>query len=137
MNNHICRAKRKDNGEWVQGYYLKHNTVKTCFSTDDPKPKHYIIYEGSCDWGLMPPLLMAEVDPDTVCRYTGRTDKNGKCIFESDIFVYSDEYSYVVKWDSKKVGFCAECMNEIYDYDYLNNFYDFLCEIVGNVYDNT
>lgn len=137
IDNYTCRAKCKDTGEWVYGYYVKHNTVTTCFVTDNPRPKHYIVNDGSaCDWGFEPPLQATEVNPDTVCRCTGCTDKNDKLIFEGDIFVYSDEYSYVVKWDSKKIGFCAECVNEVYDYDYLNSFYGFLREVIGNIHDN-
>lgn len=112
LNNYICRAKRLDNGEWVQGYYLKHNTVQVCFSSDDPKPKHYIIYEGFCDWGLMPPLLMAEVDPDTV----------GMCT-EFNEFVMADPYvcaplfegDIVEVWGQRKVS--GEGYNSQYDGD--------------------
>ena len=127
MNQYMCKAKRRDNGKWVCGYYVMKEDV--IFKTKN----HFILIqpEGESFASWYP------VDPDTVCRCTGWADKNGKWIFEGDIFVYSSEYSYVVKWDSKKIGFCAESMNSTYDYDYLNNFYDILCEVVGNIFDNT
>lgn len=86
MENEILfRGKRIDSGEWVYGYYVKHDAVKVCFSSDDPKARHYILYDGFCDWGFEPPLEYVEVDPETVCRSTGIKDKNGKLLFEHDI----------------------------------------------------
>lgn len=85
MREILFRGKRIDNGEWVQGFYCKHDTVKVCFTTDDPKSKHLIILDGFCDWGFEPPLQGVEVDPATIGQFTGLTDKNGKLIFEGDI----------------------------------------------------
>lgn len=124
MDQYMCKAKRRDNGKWVYGYYvMKEDTIFK-------NKLHYILrqLDGDSLASWYP------VDPQTLCRCTGLTDKNGEWIFEGDIFMYSSEYLYVVKWD---LGFCAECMNEICDYDHLNNFYDFKCEIIGNIFDNT
>lgn len=86
MENEILfRGKCIDSGEWVYGYYVKHDAVKVCFSSDDPKTRHYIVRDGFCDWGFEPPLEYVEVDPETVCRSTGVKDKNGKLLFEHDI----------------------------------------------------
>ena len=44
MENEILfRGKCIDSGEWVYGYYVKHDAVKVCFSSDDPKTRHYIV----------------------------------------------------------------------------------------------
>ena len=73
-NRYICKAKRKDNGEWVEGYYV-------CLNAD----RHFI-YTGyaETDCGTYYPDCH-EVIPETVGRCTELKDKNGKWIFEGDI----------------------------------------------------
>ena len=126
----LFHGKRLDNGEWIEGFYCKHNTAKTWLASDDPKPKHLIIVDGFCDWGFEPPLQGIEVDPATVGRYTGQTDKNGKRIFEGDIVRYKDKI-YVISYIPKYVRFAGIAPGVV-----MAVFLFSACEIVGNVHDD-
>lgn len=72
MNNrYICKGKRIDNNEWVEGYL-------------------YITHDGEYEIGKYDETVNIErmtyiVIPETVCRCTELKDKNGKWIFEGDV----------------------------------------------------
>lgn len=77
MREILFKAKRKDNGEWVEGYYVYDNVKNKAFICATR-----LLYE----W--LPKVMWIEVDPNTICQFTGMTDKNGKKIWENDIIKY-------------------------------------------------
>ncbi len=70
MREHICRAKRIDNGEWVYGFYWNRGEFAHYIKVIDENGNLVGDYE---------------VLPETVCEYTNLKDRNCKKIFEGDI----------------------------------------------------
>lgn len=152
MNNrYICKAKRKDNGEWVEGYYAcqsNHSCLKSSL-----KYQHFIYRDICLDFNLGG-LEEIEVIPETVGQCTTLTDKNGKLIFTGDILhiktgkgwacpVGTDIYYEVVFTEfneqcdecTEYIGFMADNIHDDeYSIQYLVRAYG--AEVVGNVYDN-
>lgn len=118
MNNrYICRGKRKDNGEWIEGYLIQGN--KTYIATTEAI--NYMVVSTS----YMASIELVEVIPETIGRCTDLRDKNGKPIFEDDIVKIVDFQVGVVTYECGAFG--ASIIPRI-DWDYLDSE---IAEITG------
>lgn len=141
MREILFKAKRIDNGEWVEGCYAesKGNTfigIDISISID--------VFEVFCT----PIIRWIEVDPETLCQFTGRCDKNGKKFWENDIIKYHFgeiyapiKYGYYQNcFDSQKtehVGFYVDWTGDKCLRKDLGYWIDMVYAMpVGNTFDN-
>lgn len=142
MREITFRGKRIDNGEWVEGNLLGKELIIPHGQTLYKSPENHLI---AID------VLMYTVDPATVGQYTGLTDKNGKRIFEGDIFHIEDEILGVVIFKDggfrmEEYGLCGtwtesgfdECGGGwgIIECEPLDWYTIGDMEIIGNIHDN-
>lgn len=126
MREILFKAKGKDNDEWAEGYYVfcrKHHYIL-------PILTEAIGYDEREDEWI-------EIDPDTLCQHTGRTDKNDKKIWENDIVNTFEEPSKeflrnVIKFEDG----CFKVFAEHYLSMYLDNYIKSDFEVIGNIFDN-
>lgn len=145
MREILFRGKRMDNGEWIEGtlYQIAENL----------NPFIMLSNMHGCSF---------EVDPETVCQFTGLTDKNGTKIFEGDIVrdisVYTahltmfergketkedvEKYRYfgkvsVVSFETEDHGSCGCCYHMFSGSGFEAKDVDITCcEVIGNIHDN-
>lgn len=127
----LFKAKRKDNGKWVEGYLMDENYINVPFNDYD-----------ACGRFDDP----VEIAPDTICQYTGLTDKNGRKIWENDIVKCpkrKEEYElYRVVWRKDFADFGIEPIKPKFEAKYPMGLSEELtiygCDykVIGNVFDN-
>lgn len=133
MREILFKAK-KDNGEWVEG----------CLIIDYVSGQYFIHQNGNSvnespkigEEGCLR-FLAFEIDPNTLCQFTGLTDKNGKKIWENDIVDTFEESSKeilrnVVKFEDG----CFKVFKEHYLPMDLDSYEKTDLKVVDNIFDN-
>ena len=89
------KAKCLDNQEWTCGFFYKEND------------NTYIIEDRQTE-SMLNRNIPYKVDPNTVCQFTGRTDKDGEELYENDIIRYKSIYHnglYKIAWSDEHLAF--------------------------------
>lgn len=120
------KAKRLDNNTWIEGYFYAE-----CGNT-------YIIEDRQSE-SMLNRNEAHQVDPSTVCQFTGLKDSEGKEIWEGDIV--HDSYDllcidnlYEVVYIEEEGAFAFKSLDKVDNYEPFVNLFE--AYVVGNKFDN-
>ena len=136
MREILFRGKRCDNGEWVQGYYIRadHHWHNHGIHKD------WITLGASANGGWFALHNKYAVKAETIGQFTGLTDNNGKKIFEGDIIEWfaqgeseRPDFGYI-EYDEQ--SFAWRVCWQKYDPDFMEGMQQEYISVIGNIHDN-
>lgn len=135
-DRYLFKAKRTDNGEWVQGVLFEIEGKQVILIKDNENLLRVHYLEENM-WTAE--IYAIEVDSSTICQCTGLKDKNGKLIWENDVVrvtinsgsticrcAFADTVAQFQLWQKHTIKRTSTVLN-------LGNYE---CEVIGNVLDD-
>lgn len=148
-DRYLYKAKRLDNGEWVQGvpFEIEGKTVILINDNENLLRVHYLeenMWEAE--------IYAIEVDPSTICQCTGLKDKNDNPIWENDIIkkdfytdyeAHTNSKAYIGRVQYEDGGWSVEvkksdgsvCVSPIMVIISFSKDIEHF-EVIGNIFDN-
>lgn len=129
MREILFKAKRIDNGEWVEGYVVRKHGLYFIYS---------IVNSESCRQNNY------EIIPETLCQFTGLCDRYENKIWENDILKTWDDQYAQVKFGLYNPGSAIDDYNQGFYVAFSEDSYyrqelGYWCKesyVRGNVFDN-
>lgn len=140
QDRYLYKAKRIDNGEWVQGvpFEIEGKTVILINDNENLLRVHYL--EENM-WSAE--IYAIEVDQSTICQCTDLKDKNGNLVWENDIAKDEKGNFYKAIWENNFHQFSWTCIKSnkgVYvggnKFVLLDRIKGFEIEVIGNIFDN-
>lgn len=136
QERYLFRAKRIDNGEWVEGNLIQSDdAAKGWEAIIIPIVNSNMFARGFIELGFE---NWYRVDPSTICQCTGIKDKNGNLIWENDIANCMDaECCGYISWNESEAGFYFDVLLEDgrFEEEHIYDYQDCM-EVIGNMIDN-
>ena len=139
MEQYKVKAKHKQSGIWLFGVPLtiENKDMLLLEDTENGLRVHYVEDEM---W--LGEVYAVEIDKETICRPTGKTDINGNVIWENDIVGFLDTSAYdngyaeyycrgQVMWDEETMSFQVTERISCESYEAVME-----CDVIGNIFDN-
>lgn len=126
----LAKGKRVDTGEWLSG----------CLIIDYITGKHYVHAYGNGvnetdnvgEEGLLH-FVAFEVDEESICMCSGKTDAAGELVYDRDIISIDNEYYGLVFWDKDDTCFYVQNGSDTIN---LSEYRPSEIEVRGNTFDN-
>lgn len=116
MRDILFKAKRIDNNKWIKGLLI---IIRGQYHIINPNDE-YTAYP---------------IDSDTICQYTGLTDKNGNKIWENDLVgVLTEDGNFKVTWSDTEARYKMESESDCFTVTF-DEYWSYEVEVVGNVFD--
>lgn len=134
MREILFKAKRIDNGEWIEGHYTECRG-ETFIGIDTSS-----MFELFC-----PPVIRwFKVDSETICQFTGLCDKYGNKIWENDIVNTNSNVRAQIKFGLYSNGFSTRKHNQGFYVDFMDieyyrhelGYWAGKSVVIGNIFDN-
>lgn len=132
-DRYLFKAKRLDNGKWVQGNYVKVLDVFT-----NCEEAHIIFEPNTMFYSSGETDEWYKVDPTTICQCTGLKDKNGNLIWENDVVnCLTEKCCGCIGWNESEAGFYFNVLLEDgrFEEEYIYDYQDGI-GVIGNIFDN-